>query len=1233
MVRSTSVARVGLRWSSTALLGASRQGLVLLTREPNEAVQRLDGCFVYSASDLNDYLECKRLTQLEALVARKRLARPDSHDERGDLIRRKGEEHELRHLQGLIERFPNEVEQFERAEAGVEQYRQAERRTLDALQRGAAVIYQATFFDGQFIGHADFLRRVETPSNLGGYSYEVVDTKLALAPKAYFLVQLCNYSEHLERLQGRLPDFGHVVYGNGEEQHFRINDYMSYYRHLKRAFLNFANAPAMDRMETAGEYPLKCKHCDICAWNDACKGQRDADDHLSLIAWMRRDQIAKFEAAGITRVTQLAEAADEQRPNGMNEQTFTKLRRQASLQVRGRESRVPIYELLEHQPPLGFSLLPPPSAGDVFFDMEGDPLYEPGRGLEYLFGCWMPDDVDRFRVFWGKTRDEEKLAFEAFVDFVMDRRKRFPALHVYHYANYEKRALRDLAQAHCTRENEVDELLRGEVLVDLFAVVRQALAISEDGYGLKKLEVFYDLARATEVKKGDESIVMFERWLLERDPRILADIQAYNRDDCRSTHLLREWLLARRLEAAAKFGSDFPFRPVKAPDEPCHAEFVASCAKCVTRLDEEREEGRRSELERKLLENVLPPKTEEEYRLMRPDRQMRYLVAVLMAYHRREARPAWWAYYDRCENVDDLLEFHKEPIAGLKLRDDVPPQKIDRSILYTYEFPSQQHKMSPGKADNPRTKRSAGIIVKIDDDNRTLALKTTASLETARAISELIPPGPPSTGVQRGALARIAQSFINVDLSSQYPATYDLLANRDPRLSLHPSPSRRIQPSVVNRDSVSATVAALDRSYLFIQGPPGSGKSTIGSQVICDLLQRDKRIAVTSTSHKAIHGLLHKVEACMAERGGTFRGRYKHASSDSEFRSRIATPFIESHDSNGAFAGDDYQLAGGTGWLFAREELAGKFDYLFIDEAGQVALADALALSLCAKNVVLLGDPSQLAQVSQGRQPLHAGDSVLAHLLRNDQTVAQHRGIFLDRSYRMQPEICAFISETMYGNRLEAAQSTAVHRIMIGTRDYCGLYVEQIQHAGNDVSSVEEAGEIVAQIARLYEHGMVVDSQPSDMFGVPRRLNYRDVIVVTPYNAQRRLILRMLGDAGIDVDSGTGVQVGTVDKFQGQEASVVFYSMATSSGDDMPRDMEFLFERNRFNVAISRARAVSVLVCSPRLLDISCRSPEEMALANLLCAFAARAKTSLNGEGDGRPAGGAVELESPSGRA
>jgi uncharacterized protein len=1158
-------------------------------------MQVLDGRFVYGASDLNNFLECRRLTELDTLVAAGKLARPAAVQNDGaELIQKKGEAHEQRYLERARSEDASAVVSFGRPAAGVAAYEEAAQRTIEAMRAGAKLIYQATFFDGRFLGHTDFLRRVEAPSDLGAWSYEVIDTKLALSPKPYFIVQLCSYSEHLQRVQGRMPDYGYIVLGNGEERAFRLNEYLAYYRHLKERFV--AEETARESESQASVYPLKIGHCSVCPWNDTCTAKRVEDDHLTLVARLGRNQADKLQKHGIASVVQLAAAANDARPEGMSEETFIKLRRQAKLQVHGR-THGPTYELLRHESHEGFGLLPPPDAGDVFFDMEGDPLFEPGRGLEYLFGCWMPGEP--FKAFWGVTRSAEKEAFEAFVDFAIERRRKHPAMHIYHYANYEKAALRRLAQVHGTREEEVDNLLRGEVLVDLYAVVRQAIVISEDSYSIKRLEKFYSLERRTDVKKGDDSIVMFERWLDSRDQTILDDIERYNEDDCLSTQLLRDWLLERREEAKTLIGLDIPFReprifgPNGRPTNLlCHLEAVEGCATCAKRASEEREEARRSDLERRLHVGVLPPQSENEYRDMLPEKRARYLLANLLAYHRREAKPVWWSYHERCENIDQLLEFDKEAIAGLTLVPEIAPYKLgkqDRNLVYTYRMPDQRHKLAPGHSvHDPATKKLAGTIVEMDETNGRLALKFSGTAEAAANVHALIPGGPRATDAQQEALERIGDAYLGDALETQHAATYDLLLGRNPRV-LH---GESLQPAHVEARSVSGVVQALDRSYLFIQGPPGSGKSTIAAQVIADLLLAGKRVGVTGTGHKSIAHLLHKVERVVLDRKQTFVGKYKDSGSESLYTSELAEPFITSTSKNKDFDGEAYQLAGGTSWLFAREELVDAFDYLFIDEAGQVSLADAIAMSACAKNVVLLGDPSQLAQVSLGTHPMHADDSVLQHLLGEHHTVPADRGLFLGVSYRMHPAICSFVSNAIYDGRLTSAEQTARHGVAGADLTGAGLRYASVAHDGNDQASVQEADRIVREVRSLMA-GTVTDDD-----GVARAMQSNDIIIVSPYNAQRRLIRRRLEEAGLDV------RVGTVDKFQGQEAAVVFYSMAASSGEDIPRSMEFLFEQNRFNVAVSRARAMSVLVCSPRLLDIPCNAIEQVRLANLLCSYA-----------------------------
>lgn len=1125
-------------------------------------MQCLESRFIFSASDLNDFLECEHLTELERLVALGEASRPDP-DGTAALLSRKGDEHERRYLEGLRTNGSDVVVFRANGERSIDAWRAAEAQTLAAMEGGARIIYQATFFDGVFLGRADFLRRVERPSAAWPWSYEVIDTKLALSPKPYYLVQLCNYSEHVNRLQGVMPREMHVVLGNREERHFRVDDFVAYYRNLKVRFLGvMAKAPH-------ATYPFETAHCVICPWRSVCARRRDDDDHLSLVANIRRDHIARLEASGIRTVAELAECDRDRRPYGMVDATFDKLHAQAQLQHVYRTQRRHVYELLDHDAETGFGLLPEPSPGDLFFDIEGDPLYAPERGLEYLFGLYLSDE-DRYVAFWARTDREEQAAFEALIDFLVERRRTHPGMHIYHYASYETTALRRLMGFYAARERELDDLLRNEVFVDLYTVVRQSLRISQPSYSLKKLETFYGMRRETNVQRGDDSIVMFESWLASGDDSILHDIERYNEDDCRSTHRLREWLLERRTEWAREYG--------RTPNwhEPRHEEL--------------RDDDGRDEVAKRLLDGLLPPRSLAELRGSAESVRARWLLGHLLDYHAREAKPAYWQLYDRYGNTDRLLEFDHEAIAGLRLCPDVAPEKLKQSYVYTYDFPEQQHNLGTSTPYSPHHKCVAGTIVELDDDGRRLRIKLSRAIQPD-TLHALIPGKPMENQAQRRALGRLAGAYLDETIETRFPASYSMLLARAPRFV---APRSTVQPRQVDACSVSEIIGSLNRSHLVVQGPPGSGKSTIGAQVIVDLVQRGKRIGILANGHKAIHNLLSKVERTAHERGIRFRGvqKYSNSNEGSRYVSPLAEPMIVPVPDNAELLARPHELAAGTPWLFSREGFAGAYDYLFVDEAGQISLGDALACSTAAQNVVLLGDPLQLAQVSQGAHPLGTDLSVLEHLLLGDETIDPACGVFLDVSYRMHPEICAFISHAVYEDRLRPAAGCERNRVDSPGLGGSGLRYLPVTHHNNYRESAEEADAIVAAIADLLQGSVTVGNRAA------RRLAEADVLIVSPYNAQRTRIRQRLATAGFD-----GVRVGTVDKFQGQEAPVVFYSMATSSGATLPRDLEFLFEKNRLNVAISRAQCLTVLVCSPALLELHCKTPDEMALVNLLCAY------------------------------
>jgi uncharacterized protein len=430
------------------------------------------------------------------------------------------------------------------------------------------------------------------------------------------------------------------------------------------------------------------------------------------------------------------------------------------------------------------------------------------------------------------------------------------------------------------------------------------------------------------------------------------------------------------------------------------------------------------------------------------------------------------------------------------------------------------------------------------------------------------------------ALFRLAESIYKEEV--RYPALEAVLKREPPRIQNFPA-GARIQ--TIDVDQMKSHALELDSSYLFIQGPPGAGKTWAGARLIAHLLKNGKRVGVAAQSHKAIHNLLNEIDKFARDTGLSFRGLKKSSGENPE--SIYESEFIKSEPQFNSIidAGDGIQLLAGTAWLFSRQELDRSLDYLMIDEAGQVSLADALAIGTSARNLIFLGDPLQLAQVSQGIHPQGSGSSVLEHLLGDAPTIPEDRGIFLERSYRMHPDVCSFISEIVYAGRLYSDDSATRRTTSSGT----GIRFVPVEHDGNRTASDEEVVAIAKLVAELRQGTF------TDFDGSARQLSENDFMVVAPYNAQVHRLRTGLP---------AGVRVGTVDKFQGQQAPVVFFSMATSSGEDVPRDLAFLFSRNRLNVAISRAQCLAFLVCSPRLLEARCKTIEEMELVNALCRLA-----------------------------
>ena len=1011
--------------------------------------------------------------------------------------------------------------------------------TAAAMRGGAKYIYQAVFLIDGWHGIADFLEQIDRPSALGNWSYQVLDTKLARHPRPEHALQLCFYSHALEQIQKIAPEIAYVVLGTRDRFPIRIANVSAYFRRLQDRFRNSVSA----RSSTA---PYPSEHCQVCGFYSTCHERWEREDHLVRVAGIHHDQVNRLFTAGIKSLTALAQAQVDTRVPKIPVSTFEVLQQQAALQFGSQREKKIVYCKLPVENGRGFQALPHPSRGDLVLDLEGHPFFEPVRGLTFLFGVLKNDGDARYEPFWAHDRTGERRAFEAFIDFVHAHLTQHPDLHVYHFGAYEQSAIKQLMGQYATREAEVDDLLRRKIFVNLYTIFRQALRAGVASYSLKALEPLFEFRRAATVRSGMDAIVEYEHWRDSREQKYLDQIAAYNEEDCRATLALLKWL--HKLRPAELVWPDLP-QPREISEEATEALNA------------------RQRLREDLLKGVEP-------------RNYRWLSGELLEYHRREARPGWWWYFERCGMIPEELLEDSESIGCPEPQQNASPTPHKKSLIHTLKFPPQDHKLAPGSAHDPITGKSAGEILKIDDTTGTLQLLRGPKLFGTALPKALIPEGPYRDSDQRTALFRLAESIFKED--ARYPALEAVLKREPPRIQGFPAGGR---VHTIDLDEMKCRALGLDSSYLFIQGPPGAGKTWAGARLIAHLLEHGKRVGVAAQSHKAIHNLLNEIEKFVCESSLSFRGLKK--SSEDNHESVYEGEFIKSQAQLKQIidAGDRVQLLAGTAWLFARHELDRSLDYLVIDEAGQVSLADALAMATSARNLIFLGDPLQLKQVSQGIHPQGTGSSILEHLLGESPTIPEDRGVFLERSYRMHPDVCSFISEIVYAGRLYSDNSAARRTTSLGT----GIRFVPVEHEGNRTASDEEVLEIAKLISEL-SRGTFTNSD-----GSTRDLRGDDFMVVAPYNAQ---VCRLR--AGLPAD----VRVGTVDKFQGQQAPIVFFSMATSSGEDVPRNLAFLFSRNRLNVAISRAQCLAYLVCSPRLLEARCNSIEEMELVNALCRLA-----------------------------
>ena len=933
-----------------------------------------NGRIIFSPADLKKFAECEHQSALDLRLLRKGDITPGEASEDMELVFEQGHQHEENFLNDLKE-SGHEVEEIG------DDSDSAEQKTIEAMARGAKYIYQGVVSNGNWRGRPDFLERVGERSKDGLSSYEVIDTKLKRVPDASHILQLAIYSDLIGHIQGSMPEQMHIHLGSGITSSHVVREFIAYVRLLQTSLEEFTS------VEEPPSRPIPCSACDFCRWNERCTKQWEDEDSLFRVANIRKTQVKKLEDAGIHSVEALAH--HEGNVPRLAHETLATLRQQARLQHKAQQDGQRHWELRKTTAEKGavkekgFALLPSPSSGDLFYDIEGYPHYEEAgqRGLEYLHGVW---DGRHFYAFWAHNLAEEKVALKKLFSLFKKHLDNDPGAHIFHYAHYEITALRKITARHSEGEAQLDNMLREERFVDLYAVARGGIVISEPRYSMKYMEKFYRGDRQEGVKTSAGSIIAYYRWQTKQDQAILDDLEAYNKVDCVSTQELRDWLCERRPKSTPP--------PEPSQIDPAQEERIAEREAHFEDLEQE-------------LDRSLDHKEET-----------RSLLKNLHRFHSREAKPFFWKVFDSRGKLSEELKYDSECLGGL--RASGKQFKIKRSLGRTYHFDPQPHKVKSGSRMQFWTDHgnwpTPVTVESIDRKKNSVILKFSKKYsEHLSDRLDLIPNDLVKTDIIHEAVRRVLQDQLD---EKRYAAANELLLRNPPRFkdewSLDKGPSATV-------DRLIAATTYLDQSVLSVQGPPGTGKTYTSSRTILYLVKQGHKIAVSSNSHAAIINLL---LGCVKALDGNYlelQGSVTVAHKASSKSDNLQRPRDIRYAKNNMDPDlKESNIVGGTAWLFCRPEFDQHFDYLFVDEAGQVSLANLIGMSTCARNVVLIGDPCQLPQVIQGSHPPPANLSCLKWILDGDRIISDEYGIFLPETYRMHPQLCAFISEQYYEGKL-----------------------------------------------------------------------------------------------------------------------------------------------------------------------------------------------------------------------
>lgn len=1040
----------------------------------------------------------------------------------------------------------------------------------DFLVRGD---YQLEFVDGKISARPK--RADEFIAEKSDSFYTAFDAKLAGVAKPHYLLQVGLYVDALAELGLKSAELHGLILGSRQLALFEESEILPAMQ-LARAALFSAIAEAETiELDSKNLFCESADACSVCEYPELCTKARIEVDHLSQVAGINKSQIAKLGKNGITTMRELAETSA--RPAEIPAETFEKLQSQAALQHGYKVSGKHSFALL---PDPEIKVLPPSSANDIFFDIEGFPFFEQKGGLEYLWGATTRDG--KFHHWWAHNREQEKLAFEGFVSWAVATLKAHPEAHIYHYAQYEVTALNRMVDRHDTMGEDVAWLFAENKLVDLYKTVRGSIQISQPSYSIKKLEVFYELNRDSDVVDAMgsvESYDLYRQLAAADDPAAaaeLASIASYNEADCISTQKLYDWL-AELPGACSGYEN--------------HQLVLDRKKQLRASQSEEDGAGNKAEIELAALKEATDsiastldnwPWGQNEVADYRA-KIWETLVHCILFYKREEVM-YWRDLRIKRQAPNETL--HKDRSALVVVGSETFDQSADgKKIHYRYFLEQGQANFFEEK-DSIYVRFDYGANQQ-DLDRGTITFVSDDYIEFVRTVqdsSENFAPNAifDATRIPAGAKQDVIREFAQT-LAAEWGsptkeppknrAVFDLLMRREPRLS------QGSLAAVDGEDYLTAVIDSalrLDKSVLAIQGPPGTGKTYLGSRTIAELVAQGKKIGVVANSHSAVENLLY---GCL-DAGVTAERIAKMKPKIADAKQIWFKPAKYGELVNWLDQQIDGFVLGGTAWAFCNPVVNVRhFDYLFIDEAAQFSLVDAIAVSSVADNLVLLGDPMQLTQVVQAVHPGGVDNSALGHYMGDHEILPSSMGYFIEVTRRMHPAVNAPVSKLAYQNRLHSHESAI--RELPGLS--AGFKAIAVEHHGNSTYSREE----ISVVLQLVQDHIKITEQS-------------EILVVAPYNAQVDLIRKAL-----DLQGFFDVQVGTVDKFQGREGNVVIVSLAASSASDAPRGLEFLLDRNRLNVALSRAKTNSYLIYSPNLLRTKFSKVEDVLCVSRLAGLVA----------------------------